>query len=49
MKEYFENINIKLKEAFDIANEARKKGFDPIDHVEILLAKDMAERVEKFN
>lgn len=48
MKEYFEDINRKLKECFRVANEARKKGYDPEDCVEILLAEDMAERVEKL-
>lgn len=42
---YFEGINKEISRALDIANSARKKGYDPEDHVEILLAANMAERV----
>ncbi len=48
MKRYFEDIDKELKVAFEVANEARKKGYDPEDKVEILFAKNMAERVEKL-
>ncbi len=43
---YRKNIDEKLKEAYEIANAARRKGFDPEEEVEIPLAKNMAERVE---
>src|SRR3989344_3760620 len=43
---YRENIDKKLKEAYEIANVARRKGFDPEEEVEVPLAKNMAERVE---
>ena len=48
MKEYFEDIDKKLKNAYKVATEARKKGYDPLPKVEIPVAKDMAERVERI-
>ncbi|MFH1053423.1 MAG: DNA polymerase II large subunit [Candidatus Woesearchaeota archaeon] len=44
--EYFKNIDNKLKECYKVAQEARKKGLDPMDSVEIPIASNMAERVE---
>lgn len=46
IEEYFFNLDKNMGKCFDIANDARKKGFDPDDEVDILIAKDMAERVE---
>jgi len=46
IKNYFNSIEGGVKKAYDIANLARAKGFDPDENVSILLAKDMAERVE---
>ncbi|XRO77148.1 DNA-directed DNA polymerase II large subunit [Methanocaldococcus sp. 10A] len=46
MKKYFENIVSEVKKLYKIAEECRKKGFDPVDEVEIPLAADMADRVE---
>jgi len=46
MKEYNELIERKVNEAYGVASKARAKGFDPVDSVEIPLAKNMAERVE---
>lgn len=46
MKKYFDEIEEKTKKAYSVASEARKKGYDPEDKVDIPLAKDMAERVE---
>lgn len=46
MEQYFETLDNDLKECYKIAQEARKKGFDPVDNVEIPLARNMAERVE---
>jgi len=43
---YFKEIDDKLKRAYKLANEARKKGYDPESKVDIPLAKNMAERVE---
>ena len=44
-QEYFQKIEKDVKEIYEIAEEARKKGFDPVDKVEIPLAKSMAEKV----
>ncbi|MBI2128661.1 DNA polymerase II large subunit [Candidatus Woesearchaeota archaeon] len=46
MQEYFEAIENQLSAAYKVANEARKKGYDPEEKVDIPLAHDMAERVE---
>ncbi len=45
MKLYFDEIQKKIKHAYDIAGSARKKGFDPEDKVDIPVAHNMAERV----
>ncbi len=46
MKIYFDRIEKEVLQSYDIANAARQKGFDPDDKVDIMLAKNMAERVE---
>ncbi|MBW2998828.1 hypothetical protein KY321_04785, partial [Candidatus Woesearchaeota archaeon] len=46
MKKYFDNIYDSVKFEYDIANRARKKGFDPEDRVDSPLAANMIERVE---
>ncbi|MAG08395.1 DNA polymerase II large subunit [Candidatus Woesearchaeota archaeon] len=46
IQNYFNKIDKDINIAYRIANEARKKGFDPEDEVNIPIAKDMAERVE---
>lgn len=46
MIKYFESINQEVKKAYGIAEDSKKKGFDPDDTVTIPLAKNMAERVE---
>lgn len=43
---YFELIEREVAFAYSVAQEARKKGFDPEEIVSIPLAKNMAERVE---
>jgi len=48
INEYFDLIREKFFEAYSIAKEARKKGYDPSDDVEILYSDDMAERVENL-
>ncbi|MEA3295224.1 MAG: DNA polymerase II large subunit, partial [Euryarchaeota archaeon] len=48
MVEYFNDLEDKLQSAITIARDARSKGFDPQDYVEIPLAKDLADRVEKL-
>ena len=45
MDEYFDKINNELKNALNIANDAKSTGYDPSESVEILIAKNMAERV----
>ncbi len=45
MQRYFDELQKKCKEEFDIATEARAKGYDPDTQVEIQLASNMAERV----
>lgn len=45
MNKYFDELNQKTQECFEIASRARQKGYDPVDYVEIKLAKNMAERV----
>ncbi|MDR2967024.1 MAG: DNA polymerase II large subunit [Methanobacteriaceae archaeon] len=44
--DYFERLEEETKHLYDIANEARSKGFDAKTETEIPLAKDLAERVE---
>ena len=46
MQKYFGEMEKKLKIAYELATEARKKGFDPEQHVDIPIAKNMAQRVE---
>ena len=46
MQNYFNKIEDNVKKTKLIAEQARKKGFDPVDFVEVPLAKNMAERVE---
>jgi DNA polymerase II large subunit len=46
IRKYFDNLDSKTKEAYVLANQARAKGFDPEDKVDILLAKSVGKRVE---
>ncbi|WP_456420104.1 DNA-directed DNA polymerase II large subunit [Methanocaldococcus infernus] len=46
MRKYFESIVKEVNKIYRIAEICRQKGLDPVDHVEIYLAKDMADRVE---
>lgn len=46
MAKYFESLDNGVKLCYDLAENARKKGFDAVDTVSIPLAKNMAERVE---
>ncbi|QLD85837.1 DNA polymerase II large subunit [Natronomonas halophila] len=45
---YFERLETGLDEALDVAREARQRGGDPTEDVEIPIAKDMADRVENI-
>jgi DNA polymerase II large subunit len=44
-QEYFENLKREVDRVYSVANEARSKGYDPADEVEIPLAMSMAEKV----
>jgi len=46
MEKYFKELEVKLEKGYSVASEARKKGLDPEDHVDIKLTRSMAERVE---
>jgi DNA polymerase II large subunit len=48
MQEYFDELENTLQVEIDIASRARKKGLEPKPHIEIPLAKDLADRVEKL-
>ena len=48
MHEYFNNLQKEIKKCYKIANEARKKGYDPEYQVEIPQALDLAARVEQL-
>jgi len=48
IEKYFQRIGREVKKAYEVCNEARSKGFDPEKNVDIPLAKNMAERVEKL-
>jgi len=43
---YFEMLRDGLQKAYAVASEARKKGMDPSDDVEVKIAEDIAARVE---
>ncbi|MBN2245301.1 MAG: DNA polymerase II large subunit, partial [Candidatus Aminicenantes bacterium] len=45
---YFSNLHDNLATCYSIAQNARKKGYDPVTRVEVALAKDLAERVEEL-
>lgn len=46
MKEYFDKIYSDVLRGYDVANEARSKGYDPEEKVDSPLAANMIERVE---
>ncbi|MAG20211.1 DNA polymerase II large subunit [archaeon] len=46
MEKYFLDLDKKIKESYDFANKARKKGIDPEDEVDIPLASGIGKRVE---
>lgn len=45
LKNYFDEIEKRVRFEYKLANEAREKGFDPVDEVEIPLAMSLAEKV----
>jgi DNA polymerase II large subunit len=44
-QKYFDDLNQKSLKQYNLALEARKKGYDPQDFVEVKLAENLAERV----
>lgn len=44
-EKYFKDFETEVRKIYSIAEEARKKGYDPVDKVEIPLAMSMAEKV----
>ena len=46
LKDYNEILNKEVNRAYSLAKDAKSKSKDPINRVEIPLAKNMAERVE---
>ena len=45
-EDYFSLLKKELTRAYGVATEARKKGYDPVNDVEVKIAKDIAARVE---
>jgi len=48
VEDYFNDVEEKIKKAYEVAKKARKKGYDPKDVVETTFAKDLADRVEEL-
>ena len=46
LESYFSTLKNELNRAYATATEARKKGYDPVDDVEVRIAQDVAARVE---
>ncbi len=46
MDDYLSLLKSELQKAYSVAQEARSKGFDPADEIEVKIAKDVAARVE---
>src|SRR3989338_45520 len=46
--QYFDALEKKTQEMYDLASKAMSKGFDPEDGVEIAITKDLAARSEKL-
>jgi DNA polymerase II large subunit len=44
-QQYFKNLERDLNKIYEVASEARAKGYDPADKVEISLARSLAEKV----
>ncbi len=44
--QYFSGLSKSFSKAFDVAEKARRMGFDPEEHVEIIPASDLAGRVQ---
>jgi len=48
MEEYEKTLKDGLQRAYAVATEARKKGYDPVDDVEVRITTDVAARVESI-
>ena len=48
MLAYFSTLETELNRAIELANRARANGADPKPTIEIPIAKDLADRVEKL-
>ncbi len=48
MLAYFSTLETELNRAIELANRARANGADPTPCIEIPIAKDLADRVEKL-
>ncbi|KAA0003973.1 MAG: DNA polymerase II large subunit [Thermoplasmata archaeon] len=48
IEDYFCKIEANVQQCYQRAREARKKGFDPFNDIEIPTAKDLADRVEEL-
>jgi DNA polymerase II large subunit len=46
--EYFKELEKKVKEVYAVAEEARKKGLDPVNQVEVSLATSLAEKAVRL-
>ena len=44
-QKYFENLKVEVDKVYLLSNQARAKGYDPLEEVEIPLAMSMAEKV----
>ena len=44
-EKYFHHLSEEIKRGYDIANGARALGYDPVNHIEIPLATNLAEKV----
>src|SRR3989344_6751821 len=47
-EKYFEDLSIDIQKNYDIANQARARGLDPKDKVEVSLALTMAAKVVRL-
>src|SRR3989304_10458325 len=48
MESYFASLEEAAARAYKVAERARARGFDPVTHVEVPRADDLASRVEKL-
>lgn len=48
LKKYYERLSQEAIKQYQIANNAKSKGYDPVDKVEINLARDLGDRVESL-